>query len=186
MYTTYTGSRVRIRPHSSKEEGFELVRQTHLILTPGWGPIWFPLPGLTEDWDKFGWMGGEYLDFVVEELEAGQAVGYFSVMPPQQFKLDAGVATFIAPAYRSRGYGVDAKQLGLCCVFENYAIERAGAITLSNHTAARRGLELAGFTLEGSWRGAHFSAGRRVDKVLYWITREQWEQLPIRGIVRRG
>jgi RimJ/RimL family protein N-acetyltransferase len=186
MHTIYTGPRVRIRPHASKEEGFELVRQTHLMITPGWGPLWYPLPALIPEWEESGWMGGEYLDFAIEELASGQAVGYFSVIPPQQFKLDGGVATFIAPPYRRRGYGVEAKQLGLCCLFENYAIERAGAVTVSNHTAARRGLELAGFTLEGSFRGTQFSVGRRVDKVLYWITREQWEQLPIRQIVRRG
>lgn len=186
MHTIYTGSRVRIRPNRSKEEGFELVRQTQLNLTPGWGPLWFPLPGLEEDWENHGWMGDEYLDFAIEELETGQAVGYFSAIPPQQFKLDGWVSTFIAPAHRRRGYGMEAKQLGLCCLFENYPLQRAGAITLSNHSAARRGLELAGFTFEGSLRGTHFSEGRRVDKVFYWITREQWEQLAIRRIVRRG
>ncbi len=186
MYTTYTGERVRIRPYASKEEGFELVRQLHLNLIPGWGPLWFPLGHIAEGWDESGWMDGEALGFAIEDLASGQAAGYVDLNPPGAQRLDAIVSTFILPPFRRQGYGIEAKRLALYCLFENFTAQRATAVTLSNHSAARRGLELCGFTHEGSLRGSFFSEGRHEDKVFYTISREEWAGMEYRHHVRRG
>lgn len=186
MHTTYTGEHVRLRPYASKEEGFELVRALHLTPTPAWGPLWFPLQHIAEGWDESGWMDGEALGFAVEELASGQVAGYVDLNPPDPQRFDALVSTFILPPFRRQGYGVEAKRLALCCLFENHQAGRVSAITLSNHSAARRGLELCGFAHEGSLRGAFFSEGQRVDKVFYVLTREQWERMEYRHSVKRG
>jgi RimJ/RimL family protein N-acetyltransferase len=186
MHTIYTGPRIRIRPFRSLEEGCKIVRQMHLILTPSWGPMWFPLPEEDKKWNESGWVSSEHTDLAIEEPASGQVIGYLMLTPPQEFRLDSWISTFITPEFQRRGYGVEAKQLGLCHIFENYPAHRVGAVTLSNHAAARRGLDLAGFTHEGSFHGTFISGGRRVDKVFYVITREQWEQQPMCGLVRRG
>lgn len=186
MHTTYTGPRLRLRPYASKEEGFELVQALHLTPTPAWGPLWFPLGHIADGWDESGWMDNEALGFAVEERASGQTAGYVDLNPPGTQRLDAVVSTFILPQFRRQGYGVEAKQLVLCCLFENYAAQRATAITLGNHVAARRGLELCGFTHEGSLRGKYFSEGHFVDMVFYTMLREQWERMEYRRSVMRG
>ena len=186
MHTTYTGKRLRIRPYKSKEEGFELVRRLHLVPTPAWGPLWFPLQHIAEGWDESGWMDGEALGFAIEDLASGQVAGYVDLNPPGTPRLDAIVSTFILPEFRRQGYGIEAKRLMLCCLFENFAAQRATAITLDNHATARRGLELCGFAYEGSLRGKYFSEGRCADIVFYVLFREQWERMEYRHKVVRG
>ena len=186
MYTTYTGEQVRIRSYASKEEGFELVRQLHLNLIPAWGPLWFPLGNIADDWNENGWMDSKALGFAIEDLASGQTAGYVDLNPPGIQRLDAIVSTFILPQFRRKGIGIEAKRLALCCLFENFTAQRATAITLSNHTAARRGLELCGFIHEGSLYGTSFSEGQREDKVFYVLTRDQWAGMEYREAVKRG
>lgn len=186
MHTTYTGERLKIRPYTSKDEGFELVRQLHLAPTPAWGPLWFPLQHIAEGWDESGWMDTEAMGFAIEELSSGETAGYVDVNPPDAQRLDANVSTFILPRFRRQGYGIEAKRLALCALFENFSAERATAVTLSNHSAARRGLELCGFRYEGSLRVSFFSEGRFEDKVFYRLTRDEWEGMEYRHAVKRG
>jgi RimJ/RimL family protein N-acetyltransferase len=185
MHTTFADERIRLRPYQSTDEVEAQARALHLSPIPGWGPLWHTLPGLTRDWEEYGWMDASFLGFVIEERASGQAMGYFDI-DTIPYTLDCALGTFILPQFRRQGFGVAAKRLGLCAVFENTQCARASAITLSNHPAAIRGLELCGFKLEGRLRGKFFSEGQHVDKLVYCYTREMWEAQEYRHSVKRG
>jgi len=74
----------------------------------------------------------------------------------------------------------------MCYLFENFPLLRVEATTLTHHLRARRGVELAGMSLDFSERRRCWSQGKLGSWVTYRIFREEWEQLPIRQVVRRG
>ena len=98
----------------------------------------------------------------------------------------ANIGTHINAEHRNRGYGVEGKQLLMCWLFENRPLLRIEAVTLEHHQRARRSVELAGMTLESISRRRKWSQGKWASWATYRIFREQWEQLPIRQIVKRG
>ena len=100
--------------------------------------------------------------------------------------IEGWFGTFILPEHRRQGFGIEAKLLAFCFLFENFPIRSVMSDTVANHTAARKGMEACGMQLEGWLRAAHQIDGQWYDVPWYRISREQWEKLPIRGIVKRG
>ena len=174
MHTTVTGERIRLRPFASMDEGLDLVKEIHLGLIPGWGEQWEPLGGVVEEWNDNGWLGDEPV-FAIERLDTGELVGYETAMPASGTRLTGLIATYIRDAHQGQGFGVEAKRLSMRYLFENYPVDNVGAITLSNHPKALRGLELCGMREEGRLVGCTISDGHWVDEVFFTITRKEWE-----------
>ena len=94
--------------------------------------------------------------------------------------------TNVAPEHRGRGFGIEAKLLMLCFLFENFPVWRVGSDTVVDHLPARRGMEACGMQLEGYLRAEHFRAGQWFDIPWYVIFRPEWEKLEVRQYVKRA
>ena len=152
-----------------------------------WGPWHCPLARSGGQYDKDGLLSmDKYSAFAVERLDTGELVGLEEYGAMHPGNLGTWIGTYIRPEHRRRGFGVEAKQLVMCHLFENFPLNVIMADTVQTHKPARRGMELAGMKLVGARRRAHCYHGKYVDVVWYAIMRSEWEQLPVRGTVRRG
>jgi RimJ/RimL family protein N-acetyltransferase len=187
MHTTYTGTRVKLRPFRDEAEFSTLNIELAIEPNQAWGPCHTPTPKMKADFDPCGLLDiTRYSQFAIERLDTGELIGIEEFGGAAVGVIVSWVGTFILPAHQAQGFGVEAKQLAYCALFENLPLERVDACTLSNHPKAMRGLELSGMTFEGRQRQAQFSQGQWVDLMHYVIFREQWLDLPVRGIVKRG
>jgi len=75
---------------------------------------------------------------------------------------------------RGQGIGTRAHELAVDHLFSRTLANRVEAYTEVDNIAERRVLEKAGFTVEGTLRGAGFRDGRWRDGVLYSVVRDQW------------
>jgi len=183
--TIWTGERVRLRPFKDKDEYVSIKHELHVVPNAFWGAWWSTRRELEEDFDKTGMLGVEkYNTFAIERLDTSQLVGceeyVFST------SLSAWVGTFIRPEHWHRGFGIEAKQLCYCFLFESFPLARVDAGTLAHHKRAINGLLRSGMKFEGRVRRVICTYGHYYDEVIYSIFREEWEQLPIRQVVKRG
>jgi RimJ/RimL family protein N-acetyltransferase len=187
MHTIWTGERVRLRPFKDDKEWSGLHEELHGVPNDYWGAWWTSRQELKKDFEPAGMLSPDkYSAFAIERLDTGELVGYEEHGAPKPGGITAWVGTFISPEHWHNGFGVEAKQLCLCFLFENYPILSIESSTLANHKRAARGLHLCGMHFEGRVKAFHYTDGVFHDMVCYRITREEWERHPIRGIVRRG
>ena len=128
----------------------------------------------------------KYSQFAIERLDTGEVVGAeeYGAIKPDSISIWLG--TEILRPHWSNGFGIEAKQLVLCYLFENFPLETVTADTCSPHVRAQRGLEACGMRYVGKYRGTHIKGGRYEDVYNYQIFREQWEQLDYKHKVVRG
>jgi RimJ/RimL family protein N-acetyltransferase len=187
MHTVWTGERVKLRPFKDEKEWCDLAQELEMVPNEFWGAWWSPRPELKKDFEPAGLLDVEKASmFAIERLDTGELVGYEEHGAPKPGSIEAWVGTVILRAHWHHGFGVEAKQLCYCYLFEHYPVERVWAATLSNHKRAARGLHLSGMRYQGRFRGFHFTDGKYHDLVCYALYREEWEKLPIRLIVKRG
>jgi RimJ/RimL family protein N-acetyltransferase len=187
LHTIWTGARVRLRPFKDETEWCELHEAEHLVPNDFWGAWWTSRQEMKKDFEPAGMLATEkYSVFAVERLDTGQLVGYEEHGPPAPGAVTAWVGTFILPEHWHHGFGIEAKQLCYCYLFESYPILSVESATLSCHKRAARGLHGSGMSFEGRVRAFHYRDGVFHDLVCYRISREQWEQHPIRSVVQRG
>jgi aminoglycoside 6'-N-acetyltransferase len=86
---------------------------------------------------------------------------------PNEGSLAYNIGITLAPAYRGRGYGVEAQRLLAAYLFATYPVMRVEASTDVTNTAEQRALEKAGFTREGIARKAQWRMGAWHDLVVY-------------------
>jgi RimJ/RimL family protein N-acetyltransferase len=186
MHTIWTGERVRLRPCKDEAERCDLYEELHVTPNQFWGAWWSARQKVKKDFEEAGMLAADkYSTFAVERLDTGELVGY-EEYGPIPTGIGAWVGTFIKPEHWHQGFGIEAKQLCYCYLFESFPLVRVDSGTLEHHIRARNGLELSGMRYEGRVRRMHFMDGCYYDMVAYAIFREQWEQLPIRQIVKRG
>jgi diamine N-acetyltransferase len=183
--TIWTGERVRLRPFKSKEEFVSLKHELHVAPNAFWGAWWSTTRELEDDYDKTGMLSTEkYNTFAIDRLDTGQLIGYEEYVFFSN--ICAWVGTFIRPQHWHRGFGSEAKQLCYCFLFENFPLERVDAGTLEHHSRAINGLLKSGMKFDGRVHKISNTHGQYFDEVIYSIFREEWEQLPIRKVVKRG
>jgi RimJ/RimL family protein N-acetyltransferase len=83
------------------------------------------------------------------------------------------IGIVLAPEFRRRGYGSKAHQLLVRYLFAHTPVNRVEAETDITNVAEQRALEKAGFTREGTLRGASFRQGRYRDLVMYSVLRDE-------------
>jgi RimJ/RimL family protein N-acetyltransferase len=188
MYTVWTGARVRLRPFKDADEWAQMYKELHRESNAFWGPGWRSCASLKKDYEDYGMLeAGKECAFCVESVANGEVVGVEYCGPSSGVPSICGwVGTFILRPHWSNGYGIEAKQLALCFLFENFPYHRVDACTVANHKRAAAGLHNSGMKFEGRIRGYQFQDGVFHDIVNYRILRHEWEQLPIRQIVQRG
>jgi RimJ/RimL family protein N-acetyltransferase len=187
MYTHYTGERVLIRPFKDKAEYRYVMEHSTALPNDNWGPWHWPEAIAGTNFDESGLLSADkYSQFAVERLDTGEVVGYEEYGPPEPAGISAWLGTEILRPHWSNGFGIEAKQLVLCYLFENFPLETVYADTCSPHVRAQRGLEACGMRYVGKFNGTHIKDGRYEDVYNYQIFREQWEQLDYRHTVKRG
>jgi len=187
MHTVYTGERVQLRPFHTAEEWLQLRATIDTVPNDYWGPLFQPQARHGAQFEFSGLLDEAGLGaFAIERLDTGQLVGYERHSTPRPGGLAASVGTLILSEHWHRGFGIEAKQLCFCYLFENFTVERVEASTFSGHLRARRGMELSGMRREGGHALFRMIDGVYHELIVYCIFREEWEQLPIRQVVRRG
>lgn len=188
MHTIWTGERVRLRPYADEREWLAMNEQLHLEPNEFWGAWWRPRVMLKKDFEEGGMLdAGKQSQFCIERLDTGEAIGDETCASDMGVaSISAWVGTFILRPHWHKGFGIEAKQLAFCYLFENYSYVRVNAGTVASHKRAASGLYKCGMTFEGRFKGAQFIDGQYHDIVSYCIFREEWEKLPIRQIVKRG
>jgi len=187
MHVIYTGERVRLRPFSDSAEWCQLREQIDARPNDFWGSLYKPQGRQAARFENDGLLNtGEIGAFAIERLDTSQLVGYERHRTPAHGSITGSVGTLILSEHWHRGFGIEAKQLCFCYLFENYPVERVEASTFSGHRRARNGMEQSGMRREGSCKLFRQIHGVYNELVVYRIFREQWEQLPIRQVVRRG
>jgi RimJ/RimL family protein N-acetyltransferase len=187
MHTTWTGERVRLRPFKDDTECLDLYEQDFLAANPFWGATWSPRQERKKDFESAGML--DFIEdsiFAIDRLDTGELVGYEICNAGSPRYLAGSVGTFILPGHEHHGFGLEAKQLCYCYLFENYPILSIDATTLANHKRAARGLYRSGMSFEGRVKAYHFADGVVHDMVWYRIMRDEWRQHPIRNVVQRG
>ena len=108
---------------------------------------------------------------IVERVADGRPIGSVgwhrvSYGPnPESDSWNVGIA--LLPEARGQGYGVEAQVLLAAHLFATTGVNRVEAQTDAENVAEQRALEKAGFTREGTVRGAQFRAGAYHDLVCY-------------------
>jgi RimJ/RimL family protein N-acetyltransferase len=185
MHVIYTGERVRLRPFRDWDEYLELLRENYDEPAQFWPAKRCPVERKRKWFTETGGLDERRGEFAIERLDSGRLIGNLSHSTYRP-ALCANIGTLIRVEHRYRGYGVESKQLMMCYLFENFPMLRVEATTLVHHRRARRGVELAGMSLESVSGRRRWSRGKLAGWLTYRIFREQWEQLPIRQVVRRG
>lgn len=186
MFTVYEGELVRLRPFRDADEMMQLIDEEHREPNPYWGP-WHKIEGpMHEEFREAGMLpdNGRRL-MCIERIDTGEVAGYEEVGPLTLPRLVAWVGTFIRPAHQKRGFGMEAKRLMFCMLFENLPLECIMADTLSSHAPARRGLELSGMRCIGSRPVVHYRNGCYESVIYFNLTRGQWVGMEYRHSIRR-
>ena len=187
MQVIYTGERVRIRPFHDFAEFNSVHAEDYAIPDPFRGPRWWPVSARENAFEKCGMLDhSAYSMSAIERLDTGALVGISGCSSYRSGLLSMNFGTYILAQYRGHGFGIEAKLLQLCRLFENYPLEAVRASTMKHHVSARSSMEACGLRCFGRLRAIECVDGRCDDEVLYEIFREEWEQLPIRQVVKRG
>jgi RimJ/RimL family protein N-acetyltransferase len=187
MYTIYTGERVRLRPFKDDAEHRQAIGNSLGQPNDHWGPDHWSEPTRKKEFELAGMLDpGKYSHFAVERLDTGECVGWEEHGPLEPGRLATWLGTDIQRPHWHMGFGVEAKQLMLCYLFENFPLMTVRADTCSHHFRAQHGLEACGMRYIGCLRGAHYAHGVRYDIPQYQIFREEWEAVDYRHKVQRG
>ena len=187
MYTIYTGERVRLRPYKDYEEFRACVDTSMRQPNDHWGPWYWPAGERKKEFEPHGMLEPtKYSQFAVERLDSGAVIGHEEHGAMEPGRLDCWLGTEIHREHWSNGFGLEAKQLMLCYLFENYPLETVRADTCSHHTRAWRGLEACGMRHIGALKGCHYADGVRLDIPQFQIFREEWLELGYWRKVKRG
>ena len=113
---------------------------------------------------------------LIERIGDGQPIGDISwhavSYGPGDRSKALNIGLSLIPEARGHGYGTEAQRLVAELLFRLFDIERIEASTDVENIAEQRSLEKAGFTREGTLRGAQWRAGAHHDLVSYSILRE--------------
>jgi len=187
MHTNWTGERVRLRPFKSEQEWCDLQHEIQREPNLFWGPMWTPRQQRAKQFEEAGLLeAGKENAFAIERLDSGELVGVERCGLEYLSGIVGWVSTFIEQQHWHSGFGIEAKQLAYCYLFENYPISQVWADTVECHMRAASGIHRSGMQFAGRAKCFHHIDGRYYDLVCYSIYREEWERLPLRQIVVRG
>jgi len=123
--------------------------------------------------------------FTIVERATGLPVGLASTHNVDWRNRTAEHATKIHPDVQRRGLAFDAGMARLSWAFFVVGLRRITSAVLDFNEASQRGLERAGYRLEGRRREAVFKDGRWCDVLLYGLLRSEFEQHPEANEYRR-
>jgi len=114
--------------------------------------------------------------FSVVRLSDGELVGEAGLwgIDPHHRTAHPGLA--LRPAFRGQGFGVDVVRVLCDYGFAVRGLHRLQIETLADNDAMIRTATAAGFTLEGTLRGAVWAVGTFVDEVVLGLLVQEWKR----------
>jgi RimJ/RimL family protein N-acetyltransferase len=144
-----------------------------------WPPV--SLARVTKDTEELALKKFEAGDFVfVVEDGAGVAVGNIATHHCDQRAGTFMYGLYVAREHRRRGYAAEAVLLVLKYYFEELRYQKCTVAVHANNEASIALHEKLGFRREGTLRRVVYAGGRYFDSHYYGLTREEWEQSPLR------
>lgn len=125
---------------------------------------------IAQQFERDGFLNADFANLVVTDLAGSFAgtISYHSTMyGPARTSLAYNIGISLDPAYRGKGYGVEAQRLLAQYLLDTYPVMRIEASTDVENRPEQRALEKAGFTRDGIIRGAQWRSGAWHDLVLY-------------------
>jgi RimJ/RimL family protein N-acetyltransferase len=122
-------------------------------------------------------------------LETGELLGTMSWRPVPHLASVTGIGWnqgfHLLPTARGRNLSTHGGRLLARYLFETSEVDRIQAVTDSDNVAAWRGMERAGFQLEGRLRGIARRGGERRDYLLYSLLRSEFDVADREPLARR-
>jgi ribosomal-protein-alanine N-acetyltransferase len=168
------GHRVILRPfrRSDLEGLYDLVADVREI-----GEFW-PLGCISEPrwlkrFEETSWWSDDFKLLLITDLD-GRRLGQVNVYKASHSYegWELGYRIY-RPEDRGKGYMTEAARLATAYLFEQEPIERVQILLDPRNEGSRIVAERAGYTLEGTLRGAHFDRGGYHDLLLYSILRSE-------------
>ena len=119
--------------------------------------------------------GSKNFEFRLRTLDDDTLIGFVALHSiewnNQACLLAIGVGN---PDHRGKGYGTDALNLILRYAFYELNMNRVGLDVISYNLKAIKAYEKVGFKTEGSMRSAVLRDGKKYDRVIMGILRDEW------------
>jgi RimJ/RimL family protein N-acetyltransferase len=117
------------------------------------------------------------LEFHIRTLADDHLIGFIALHSVEWNNGAAQLAVGIGePDYRGKGYGTDALQLILRFAFHELNLYRVGLDVIASNLRAIRTYERLGFQHEGRMRDAVLRDGRRTDRIIMGLLRDEWHE----------
>ena len=168
------GRRVILRPfrRSDLDGLYDLVADVREI-----GEFW-PLGCVSEPrwlkrFEETSWWSDEFKLFLITDRE-GRRLGQVNIYKASHSYegWELGYRIY-RPDDRGKGYMTEAVRLATAYLFGQEPIQRVQILVDPRNEGSRTVAERAGYTLEGTLRGAHFDRGEYHDLLLFSILREE-------------
>ena len=144
-----------------------------------WPPV--SLASIAKETEELALKKFEAGDFVfIVEDGAGVAVGNVATHHCDQRAGTFMYGLFVAREHRRRGYAAEAVLLLLSYYFGELRYQKCTVSVHANNDASVALHEKLGFRREGTLRRMVYTGGRYLDSHYYGLTREEWEQSPLR------
>ena len=137
----------------------------------------FALPKTLEDMGRAIDRENHAVTFRLRTIAEDKLIGFVAIHGIEWNNQTGLLAIGIGdPFFRGKGYGQDALQLILRYAFFELNLHRVGLDVNSNNPRAIRAYEKAGFKHEGEMREAGYRDGKRYNRVIMGILRDEWLQ----------
>lgn len=111
---------------------------------------------------------------ILDDALVGDISWIWQQWGPNQQSRNPMIGIWLSAGARGRGIGSEAQRQMADLFFRHTTVNRVEAHTHVDNMAEQRALEKAGFTREGTTRGAQWRDGAYHDGYLYSILREDW------------
>jgi RimJ/RimL family protein N-acetyltransferase len=116
--------------------------------------------------------------FHIHTLDNDRMIGFVALFHIEWNNQIATISVGIGESdYRGKGYGSEAIQLALNYAFNELNLHRVGLDVIGDNRRAIRAYEKLGFQYEGAMRQAVHRDGKRVDRVIMGLLREEWQAI---------
>jgi RimJ/RimL family protein N-acetyltransferase len=144
-----------------------------------WPPV--SLTSIVKDTEELARRKFEADDFFfIIEGGAGVAVGSIDARARNRRAGTFRYGVFVEREHRRCGYATEAAQLVLKYYFDELRYQKCTVSVHANNEASIALHEKLGFQREGTLRRMVYTGGRYLDTHYYGLTREEWEQSPLR------
>ena len=166
------GKNVILRPVREADLPFLVERNAEFEHRGEWYPHhYYSEPTIRKDFAKDGFWSDEHGQLFMTDAESSDILGeihYFKTVPYMS-ELEIAYRTY-DPSSRRKGVTSESVRVLTRYLFESRTVHRIRLCIATENVASRRVAEKAGYTHEGTQRGAWFNNGRVYDMELYAIT----------------